>query len=212
MKKQRESERVLTEAERRRAARLAELTAEYEAKGFRVCPLLISLVRANVVGPLLMLPLAVLAFLLFVLVSPAGFRVLSGWELPVFIAAMAALIVLHELVHGLTWACFTEKGWKSIEFGFIKKYLTPYCTCSEPLKKGQYVLGALMPLLVCGLLPALIAAICGSMLLLWLSEVMIFAASGDVMIVGKILTHRSEARETVYLDHPTEAGLILFER
>ncbi len=212
MKKQRESERVLTEAERRRAQHLAELTAEYEAKGFRVCPLLISLVRANVVGPLLMLPLAVLAFLLFLRFSPSGFRGLSGWELPVFIAAMAALIVLHELVHGLTWACFTEKGWKSIEFGFIKKYLTPYCTCAEPLKKGQYVLGALMPLLVCGLLPALIGAFSGSLLLFLLGEVMIFAACGDVMIVGKMLAHRSGARETVCLDHPTEEGLILFER
>ncbi|MBO7668837.1 MAG: DUF3267 domain-containing protein [Firmicutes bacterium] len=159
-----------------------------------------------------MLPLAVLMFLLFVLISPSGIRSLSGWELLVFIAAMAALIVIHELVHGLTWACFAKGGFKSIEFGFIKKYLTPYCTCAEPLKKGQYILGALMPLLVCGLLPALIAAICGSTLLLWLSEVMIFAASGDVMIVGKILTHRSAATETVYLDHPTEAGLILFER
>lgn len=212
MKEQNEGERVLTEAERRRAARLAQLTAEYEAKGFRTCPLLISLARANVVGPLLMLPLAVLAFLLFLRFSPAGFRGLSGWELLVFLAAMAALIVVHELVHGLTWACFTENGLKSIEFGFIKKYLTPYCTCAEPLKKGQYVLGALMPLLVCGLLPALIGAFSGSLLLFLLGEVMIFAACGDVMIVGKMLAHRSGATETVYLDHPTEAGLILFER
>ena len=49
------------------------------------------------------------------------------------------LIFVHELIHGITWAVFAKKGRKAISFGFIPQYLTPYCTCNEPLKKGEYI-------------------------------------------------------------------------
>ena len=43
-------------------------------------------------------------------------------------------VVLHELLHGITWAMFNDKGFKSIKFGIIWKMLTPYCHSEEPLK------------------------------------------------------------------------------
>ena len=35
--------------------------------------------------------------------------------------------VLHELIHGITWAKYTENGFKSIRFGIMWRMLTPYC-------------------------------------------------------------------------------------
>lgn len=44
--------------------------------------------------------------------------------LSVFVALMAGIVV-HELIHGLTWAYFAKKGFKSIRFGVFWEMLTP---------------------------------------------------------------------------------------
>ena len=76
--------------------------------------------------------------------------------LSVFVTLMAGIVV-HELIHGLTWAYFAKKGFKSIRFGVFWEMLTPYCHCSEPLTVRQYCIGALMPLVVLGIIPLVLA-------------------------------------------------------
>ncbi|MEA4948613.1 MAG: hypothetical protein VB068_03025, partial [Petrimonas sp.] len=46
-------------------------------------------------------------------ISPA--KIAIGFLL--FTAAVVIGIVLHELIHGITWALFAKKGFKSIRFG-----------------------------------------------------------------------------------------------
>ena len=121
-------------------------------------------------------------------------------------------IIILEGIHGLTWSFFAPGGFKDIEFGFMKQYLTPYCTCGTPLGKGPYIAGALMPLAVLGIVPWIVSLLCGSTLLLYLSLVMILAAGGDMLIVAELLRHRSDAEEQLVCDHPTQAGCVLFER
>lgn len=125
-----------------------------------------------------------------------------------FMGALIVGIVVHELIHGLTWAKFAKTGFKSISFGVMWKMLTPYCHCSEPLKISHYSIGALMPLIVLGLVPS-IAAICLKSLF-WLTMGVIFiaAAAGDIMIVWNL---RKEKPENMVLDHPTEAGYLVYE-
>ena len=140
-----------------------------------------------------------------------------NWDLPrnwqlLYLIVFIALIFVHEGLHGVTWALFAENGFKDIEFGFMKELLTPYCTCAAPLKKGQYILGALMPLIALGLIPTAIGILAGSLLWLFIGLVMILSAGGDILIVLKLLRWRSEAAETRYVDHPTLAGLVAFER
>lgn len=108
--------------------------------------------------------------------------------------------------------CFCKKGRKAISFGFIPQYLTPYCTCNEPLKKGEYITGALMPTLLLGFLPAAGASVTGSAVLFCISAVMIFAGGGDLTIVLKLLRYKTESSEALYLDHPYQAGLVVFLR
>lgn len=125
-----------------------------------------------------------------------------------FMGALIVGIVVHELIHGLTWAMYAKTGFKSISFGVMWKMLTPYCHCSEPLKVSHYSIGALMPLIVLGILPS-IAAICLKSLF-WLTMGVIFiaAAAGDIMIVWNL---RKEKPENMVLDHPTEAGYLVYE-
>ena len=42
--------------------------------------------------------------------------------------------------------------------------------------------------------------------------IMTASAAGDILIVLKILRYKSRAKDVVYMDHPTEAGGVIFER
>jgi hypothetical protein len=67
----------------------------------------------------------------------------------IVLIALTIGIILHEL-HGITWAKYTKDGFKSIRFGVLWKFLTPYCHCKEPLVK-HYIIGGIMPAIVLGL-------------------------------------------------------------
>lgn len=100
---------------------------------------------------------------------------------------------------------------RSIEFGVIWAALAPYCTCAEPMKKWQYLLGSAMPTLVLGFGLGAVAVFTGVDLLLYLSVLMILGGGGDFCIILKLLTYRPKG-EAVYCDHPYELGLVAFER
>lgn len=121
----------------------------------------------------------------------------------VFIIVTIVAIVVHELIHGITWSFFAPRGLRGMKFGIMKKYLSPYCHCSDPLPRNGYVLGALMPGIITGLIPAIVALAIGSFSLLVFSIIMISMASGDLMIARLAL--KEDPSCTIY-DHPTEGG------
>lgn len=41
---------------------------------------------------------------------------------------------------------------------------------------------------------------------------MMLGGGGDFMIIGKLLAYRGKGKEYVILDHPSELGLIIFEK
>ena len=207
-----EKKRKLSPREEQRLARFEALCAEMEQKGYRKRELTVGIVKANVVTMLLAIPLCAAAILLFLAVSPGSLHALSLTEMILWLVSFFALTAVHEGIHGLTWSRFTPNGFRDIDFGFMKQYLTPYCTCATPLSKGAYMLGALMPLIVLGILPWIVSMITGSTLLLYISLVMILAAGGDMLIVLELLKARSDAKEQLICDHPTQAGCVLFER
>lgn len=81
------------------------------------------------------------------------------------------LTILHELIHGITWGIFAKNHFHSIDFGIIWSSFAPYCTCSEPLKKWQYLLGTAMPTLVLGGGAAVVAVITNQIILFFLAEI-----------------------------------------
>lgn len=94
----------------------------------------------------------------------------------------------------------------------MKQYLTPYCTCLVPLSKGTYIFGALMPLVILGIVPMIAGVVTGDWSVELMGIIMADSAAGDIMIVRDILRYRSTAEEVVYIDHPTQAGGVIFER
>ena len=206
------NKRKLTEKELKRKDSFEKLSSEMQQKGYRVKNMLIDIRQANYLAPLYMLPFMALLFWIYKNVN--GFN-LEGISLGLVVAAyclMLCLVILHELIHGITWGIFAKNHFHSIDFGIIWSSLTPYCTCSEPLKKLEYLLGTAMPTLILGGGVAVIAVMADQFLLFLLAEVMILSGGGDFLIILKILLYRTDKKEILYCDHPYEIGFVVFEK
>ncbi len=120
-----------------------------------------------------------------------------------FLPALILGMIIHELLHGITWAIYAPKGWRSIKFGIKWTLLTPYCHCKEPLKKTHYFLGAIMPLLVLGIMPAVLGIAIGNPNWLLFGIFFTWAAAGDIM--GAWMLRKVKKNEWV-ADHPDTLG------
>jgi len=193
-----------------------------EVKGYNKQKLTIDLVRANIVGICSVIPISLIFGLPYYLIWKDQFTInnlrdyLSGLS-PMFIGSAALLvffmmiagIVVHELVHGISWAFYTKRGFRSIKFGVLWKMLTPYCHCREPLRVKQYIIGAITPGIVVGIIPAVVAIFTGSLSMLIFGIFFTMAASGDLMIINLL---RNEKSDDLVLDHPSEAGCYIYRK
>ena len=205
-------ERTLTRAELARKQSYEQTRAALEMQGFRVHPLLISILAANLWAFALSLPIIAVLGIGFFALHPAGGESLGAWGLVIVSLSFFLLIAAHEGIHGLVWGAFAKSGWKSVSLGVVWQYLTPYCTCSEPLPKHAYLVGALAPTVVLGLLPVLAAYATGSLVWFGIGALMILGGGGDMAIALKLLRFRPDGDEVLFLDHPYECGLVAFER
>lgn len=160
-----------------------------------------------------------LAFILFVVVGllfGIPFYILrspefkSSWQdILIFVLLLIGGIVLHELIHGLFFGLFAKHKLRSIRFGVLWEYLSPYCHCTEPLKLRHYVVGALMPAFILGLIPAVVSLFNGNLMSLILGVFFISAAASDFMVVWIL---RKESPDNFVLDHPSEAGCYIYRK
>ena len=206
------NERKLTEKELKRKEQFEILRADMKRNGYKEKALTIGILQVNVGAIIIMLPFVVLTAISYFNFNSIGTREISLRFSILLLPILLVLIVLHELIHGLVWGCFAKNHFHSIEFGVIWKALTPYCTCSEPMKKWQYMLGGAMPTLILGAGTAVIAVATSQLLLFYIAELMIFSGGGDFLIILKILLYRTGRKETVYYDHPYECGVVVFEK
>ncbi|WP_394267359.1 DUF3267 domain-containing protein [Anaerotignum sp.] len=208
--KKRKQERKLTAAEQKRKEMFLEKKAVLEMEGFEARDLTISALYANVMAVVLAFPIILVLWAVFVWKN--GYGSMSSLMWLTVLVLFFLLIVVHEVIHGLFWSFFAKNGWKSISFGIMWNSLTPYCTCQEELTKGQYAIGGVMPCVLLGILPAIAAIFLGSLPLFWLGALMILAAGGDLTILWKLFRFPHSKGDVRFLDHPYEAGLVIFER
>lgn len=210
--KEQETARPLTEAEKIRVNKINQLTQEMESKGYVKKDFTIGLIFANIMAFIIGIPICAVFGILFLMHHSKMHMTFGIMDNFLLVVLIILSIVVHEWIHGMFWAIFAKNHFKSIEFGFIKEYATPYCTCLEPLSKVQYIIGAIMPGIILGILPMTIAIFSGSLLTFVIGVVMTIGAGGDFMIILKLLFYRSKSKDVVFVDHPTACGLILYER
>jgi hypothetical protein len=167
----------------------------------------ISMAKANVFGMLIAIPVAIAQVASFYSIhGVAGFE--PKWNITFLIVVILGGIILHEVLHGLSWAIFGKKPFSAIKFGFMWKTITPYAHVREPLDVSPYRLGAFMPGLVLGIMPFIIAMVTGSGDLLWFSLLHTTAASGDWLVLWLI---RGVKPGSFVEDHPINAGCYVLE-
>lgn len=172
--------------------------------------LTLSIARANLLGALMIIPTLLLGLLyLFIWASnsEATSITFSPSKLLLFLVIAFLGIILHELIHGLTWAWLGRQPFGVIKFGF--KSLTPYAHCTVPLPARAYRWGTLMPGLLLGILPYLLSLLLGSFPLMLLALFFTLGAGGDALILW--LLHGVAADQLV-ADHPTAVGCYLIDK
>lgn len=180
----------------------------------------IDIVKANIYGLFLIIPWAIVFAVPYFFIwreqftreyfkatfSAMEVRNSAGTAFLLFVVLIAGIIV-HELIHGAFFGYYAKSGYKTIKFGIIWEYLTPYCHCNEPLKVKHYVQGAAAPGILLGIIPSIVAVANGSLLLLAFGGLFTIAAIGDLMIIRLIWKEDSNA---YVQDHPSEAGCYIY--
>ena len=204
--------RKLTGKELKRKNDFEKLNSEMQQKGYKMKNIIINTQQAKPLCLLIMLPFMALAFWIYYKVNGFDLDCLSWGFLVVLLMLILCLSILHELIHGVTWGFFAKNHFHSIDFGFIWSSFSPYCTCSEPLEKWQYLLGTAMPTLVLGGGAAVVSVMTNQLLLFILAEYMILSGGGDFLIILKSMLYHTDKQESVYCDHPYECGFVVFEK
>lgn len=199
----------LTPAEKKRLQQFNSLREELIKNGYQEKVMSISVLKANLMVFATSVPIVVVLFSLYFLVHSNFIGVAMPLnERLLFLLAFFISIVVHELIHGVTWSLYCKKGWKSIAFGFVWEYLTPYCTCGEGLPFKGYFLGTLMPTVVLGFLPCSVALIIGSPVLMMFGLFMILCGGGDLYLLWLI----RKMKHAVLMDHPYSVGCVAFTK
>ena len=200
----------LSDAEVRRTEHFENLRDGLEREGWHATELVLPMERVAkqgmAMGAAACVPFAIIWLALW------GLQVPSIWQVLACCIAYLVLIPTHEAIHGITWAACNPLHFKAVEFGFMRESLTPYCTCAEPLGRASYITGSLAPLVVLGLAPAIAGVALGAGVVFVLALLMILGASGDIFVVVELLRHERTGNEAICVDHPSECGLVVFER
>ncbi|MCR4894926.1 MAG: DUF3267 domain-containing protein [Eubacteriales bacterium] len=206
-------ERKLTEAEEKRLASFHETEQRLAAEGYRETMLTISMNAANTLSIVFLAVTALIYAVIFIKVNgTVPFETLGSFMPLSVIAAVLVLTVVHELVHGISWVIFSPATFSDIAFGIDMKHLAPYCCCTVALQKRSHLIGTLMPLMLLGIVPFVISIFAASVFWLWVAVIMTAAATGDIMIAAKLISYKKTGSELLVIDHPVEAGTVVFER
>lgn len=170
----------------------------------------VSMVQANVYSLIFLVPVALLGAVYLLIWSGDGSfsLIVRPWWVLVFVVVVGFSIVVHELLHALSWVFLGRKPWSAIRFGVVWKALAPYAHLTEPIEVRAYRWGVAMPGLVLGIVPSVIGLATGSGWVMIFGLVFTLAAAGDALILWII--RGVEAGKQVE-DHPSRAGCYVIE-
>lgn len=112
----------------------------------------------------------------------------TALDLPIVFAFPTIIggLIVHEFIHGLFYSFYCKDGFKSIKFGLDKQSLSVYAACMEVIPTSKFLIGLTMPMIIVGIVPAVISIFIGSVPLLVFGLVFTGMSAGDMHIVSKI--------------------------
>lgn len=172
----------------------------------------VSMAQANAFSLVTVLPLVALFYYSFV--NRWGFALLARGVDLIFenvslsFFCLVLGVIVHELIHGLTWSILGGHPHRAIRYGIQWRTLTPFAHCTMPLPARAYRVGALLPGLLLGVAPALAGIDNGNGTLFVFGLLFTAAAGGDFLVVWLLRGVHPDSRLE---DHPTRAGCIVLE-
>lgn len=123
-------------------------------------------------------------------------------------ATLVGGVLAHEAIHGIVFAHYAKGGWKSIHIGVKWEAMTPYCHCKEPLKARHYIVGALAPMVILGLIPMALGFALRDIMVTFWGFLFTIAAAGDILVAWLL---RHTPSDTMVIDHPSEVGCTIVD-
>ncbi|MEA3396047.1 MAG: DUF3267 domain-containing protein [Chloroflexota bacterium] len=169
-----------------------------------------SMAKALLYSLIFIIPLVVLLVNIYFIVWGEPHVVIENTILFILKLILVAFlgVVLHELIHGLSWVYFSKKTFDTIKFGFQWKTLTPYAHSTEPMEVTAYRLGAMMPGLLMGVFPYLLGIITGNVWIMFFGSFFTLSAIGDALVLWSIRKIKSGQ---LVEDHSTRCGCYVIE-
>lgn len=148
---------------------------------------------------------------IFLFIAPMFYKtelLMSLFEINYLIifVLMIAWLGLHELLHGLAYY-LTGTKFKNISFGIALEKGVLYCLTKQETKKKNFIISALTPFIIIGVITYIIACIFELPLLYFLSIINMSGACADLAMVIYVLTIKEEMTYTE-LDDPTSFAII----
>lgn len=112
-------------------------------------------------------------------------------------------VILHEAIHGLTASLFVKSGWRAVSFGFKREYLMPYCHIKEAIKVKHYIMVGIMPAIILGIIPVLLAIFNGNGILWIYGFVFTVSSNGDLIAIQLLMQND---KNLLVADHPDQFG------
>lgn len=161
----------------------------------------ISLLTANVVAAVAVIPVMAIGVGLFTLLWGAGRYAfeMTWWAFVLLLVG----IVVHELLHGVGWQLTKASEDVSVEYGVKWAMLTPYAHLTGPIPLRAYRFGTVLPGVVLGLLPMVLGLALGHSDMLTFGIIFTWAAAGDFMVLWSLRDLPPDVRVE---DHPDRAG------
>lgn len=205
----------MTKDEEIRVSNFNKVTKDLLREGYQSKDVSIGMLKSHLLTIIFLGPLVFLILKIYEWIySPydLAYILLDSRSLLSLGVTIIVLAIFHEILHGFTWSLFTPRGIKDVSFGFVIKYLSPYSTCRVPLKRWQYTLGALMPLIVLGILPTVLGLLMGNATITLLGAIFIIGAGGDLAMVYLLFSYKPKRKDILVYDNPTKIGVRFFEK
>jgi hypothetical protein len=136
-----------------------------------------------------------------------AFRML--WVAAVFLIAVMLGIVLHEAIHALFFSFYLSSKYQGVKFGFDEQHGIPFVHLKEPISVLGFRVGAIMPMILLGVIPAALGVYYGSISLTAYGIIFIISASGDLLLIARTA---GIPHEYMLKDMPDAIGFEIIKR
>jgi hypothetical protein len=137
--------------------------------------------KVTIISTLVAITIIVLGILIQILIWKETNFSIDFILIIIFLAAYIAGLMLHELIHALAMRIISGVSFSNIQFGFNRRYLSPYTYCNKIVPVRGFRVGLLLPVLITGLLPMIIGIATNTLVITLIGGLLTAGGVGDII-------------------------------